>query len=132
MIKKFFANVDGDKIHFFSIEINSDGSPINSEHLDKDYALSNNPTVLNITSLGYFPARRSIWNGESFVPPEGQEHKSPCNPIDLCQDGCETIAFLVNNVYYGGIGYCVDVYNNNMLIAALSSSPVITFEILGG
>lgn len=130
MKKDFFANIDGDKINFLSIELDANGSPIDSLQNDKDYALSNNPTVLNITGLNYFPARRSVWDGESFTPPEGQEHKPPCNPVDLCIDGCETIAFIVNNVYYGGIGYCVGVATNDMLIAALSSSPEITFEIV--
>ena len=130
MKKDFFANIDGDKVFFYSIEINADGSVVDSYHQDKDYALSNNPTVLNITHLNYFPARRSIWNGSSFIAPEGQEHKLPCNPVDLCFDGCESIAFLVDNVYYGGIGLCVGVSTNDMLIAALSSSPEITFELI--
>lgn len=130
MRKDFFANVDGDKIKFFSLELNDDGTIVDSLQDDKDYALSNSPTVLNITHLNYFPARRSVWDGESFTPPEGQEHKPSCNPVDLCIEGCETIAFIVNNVYYGGIGYCVGVATNDMLIAALSSSPEITFEIV--
>lgn len=130
MRKDFFANIDGDKIKFFSIELDADGNLLDSLQEDKDYVLSNSPTVLNITRLNYFPARRSVWDGESFTPPEGQEHKPPCNPVDLCIEGCKTIAFIVNNVYYGGIGYCVGVATNDMLIAALSSSPEITFEIV--
>jgi hypothetical protein len=130
MIKNFFANIDGDKIHFLSIEVNHDGNPVDSIHDDKCYALSNSPTCLNITHLNYFPARRSIWDGSSFIAPEGQEHKSPCNPTDLCLDGCESIAFMINNIYYGGIGLCVGVATNDMLIAALSSNPIVTFELL--
>lgn len=127
MIKKFFANVDDDKIHFLSIEVDIEGSPLDPIHIDKCYALSNNPSVLNITQLGYFPARKSVWNGISFVAPEGQDHKPPC--IGACVNGCESIAFMINDVYYGGIGYCVGVSNNDMIIAALSSNPVITFEV---
>lgn len=128
MKKEFFANIDGDKLSFFTINVNDDGSLVDPSMEDKDYALSNNPTVLNITNLGYFPARKSIWDGESFTPPIGQEHKSACSAG--CQNGCETIAFLIDDVYYGGIGYCVGVGTNDMLIAALSSSPEITFELL--
>ena len=131
MIKNFFANLDGDKIPFFSIEVNSDGSALDPLLDDKCYVLSNNPTALNISHLNYFPARRSIWDGESFAHPEGQEHKPPCNPVDLCLDGCQSIAFILDNVYYGGMGYCVGVADNDMIIAALSSNPIITFEILG-
>lgn len=131
MIKKFFANVDGDKIFFYSIEVDSEGTPVDSAQVDKDYVLSNNPVALNITHLNYFPARRSIWNGEFFIPPNDQEHGLACNPVNLCVDGCESIAFLIDNVYYGGVGYCVNVSSNDMLIAALSSNPVITFEVLG-
>ena len=130
MIKNFFANLDGDKIHFLSIDINPDETPVDSAHIDKCYVLSNSPTAVNITHLNYFPARRSIWDGESFTAPESQEHKPPCNPVDLCIDGCETIAFILDNVYYGGIGYCSGVATNDMLIAALSSNPEITFEIV--
>jgi hypothetical protein len=130
MIKNFFANLDGDKIPFLSIDVNPDGSAIDPLQNDKCYALSNNPTALNITHLNYFPARRSVWDGLSFVAPEGQDHKAPCNPVNLCLDGCESIAFLVDNVYYGGIGLCVGVATNDMLIAALSSNPEITFEIV--
>ena len=128
MKKEFFANIDGDKLSFFSINVNSDGSLVDPIMEDKDYALSNNPTVLNITNLGYFPARKSVWNGESFTPPNGQEHKPACS--GNCGNGCETIAFLVDDVYYGGIGYCIGVATNDMLIAALSSSPEITFELV--
>lgn len=128
MKKEFFANIDGDKIFFFSIELDSDMLPLDSRMIDKDYALSNNPTVLNITELNYFPARKSVWNGLSFVPPTGEEHKPACTAP--CINGCESIAFLVDNVYYGGIGYCVGISNNDMVIAALSSSPEITFEIV--
>ena len=128
MKKDFFANIDGDKIHFFSIEVNADGTSIDPSQEDKCYALSNNPTVLNITNLNYFPYRKSIWNGSSFITPNNESHKPPC--ASPCENGCETIAFLVDNVYYGGIGYCVGVSNNDMLIAALSSSPEITFEIV--
>jgi hypothetical protein len=130
MKKDFFANIDGDKINFLSIEINTDGTSTDPLLDDKCYALSNNPTALNITHLNYFPARKSIWDGSSFIAPEGEEHKPACNPLDLCVDGCESIAFIVNNVYYGGVGYCVGVANNDMLIAALSSNPEITFEIV--
>ena len=127
MKKDFFANIDGDKILFFSMEVNADGSLVDPRMEDKDYGLSNNPTVLNITYLNYFPARKSVWDGESFTPPSGEEHKPACR---ACENGCETIAFLVDNVYYGGIGYCAGVATNDMLIAALSSSPEITFELL--
>jgi hypothetical protein len=128
MKKEFFANIDGDKLSFFTLELNADGSLIDLTAEDKDYALSNNPTVLNITNLGYFPARRSTWDGESFTPPEGQNHRPACSAS--CENGCETIAFLVDDIYYGGTGYCVGVATNDMLIAALSSSPEITFELL--
>lgn len=127
MKKEFFANIDGDSIHFLSIDVDSDGNSINHLLDDKCYALSNNPTVLNITSLNYFPARKSVWDGSSFIPPTGEEHKPACTAP--CQEGCESIAFLVEDVYYGGIGYCIGVSNNDMLIAALSSSPEITFKI---
>lgn len=128
MKKNFFANVDGDKIFFYSIQLDSNGVPIDPNMIDKDYALSKNPTVINITELNYFPAKYSVWDGTSFVPPSGEEHKPACSVP--CVDGCESIAFLVNNVYYGGIGYCIGVSNNDMLIAALSSSPEITFSIV--
>lgn len=130
MKKNFFANVEEDKILFFSIELKEDMTPENDSMIDKDYVLSNNPIVLNITHLNYFPARRSVWDGESFTAPEGQDHKPSCNPEDLCLDGCQSIAFMIDNIYYGGIGYCVGVSNNDMIIAALSSNPTITFELV--
>ncbi len=130
MIKNFFANLDGDKIHFLSIDINIDGIPVDPQQIDKDYALSNGPLCLNISHLNYFPAKRSTWDGESFIPPDGESHRPSCNPVGLCLDGCESIAFIVNNMYYGGIGLCVGVASNDMVIAALSSNPVITFEIV--
>jgi len=127
MKKEFFANVDGDKLSFFSIELDSDKNVIEPFMKDKDYALSNSPTVLNITSLGYLPAKKSAWDGESFTPPSGEEHLPAC-PGD-CENGCETIAFLVDNVYHWGTSYCVGIDSTEMLIAALSSSPEITFTI---
>ena len=130
MRKEFFANIDGDSIHFLSIDVNSDGTSIDPLQNDKCYALSNSPTLLNITHLNYFPARKSVWNGSSFVHPDGIEHKPACTAP--CVEGCESIAFLVDNVYYGGIGYCIGVSNNDQRIAALSSSPEITFKTTKG
>ena len=130
MKKEFFANIDGDKIPFFSIEIDADGNVVDPKMEDKDYVLSSRPTVLNITSLGYFPARNSIWDGESFTTSDGQEHIPACS--GACENGCETIAFLVDNVYHWGTSYCVGVGSADMLIAALSSSPEITFKITEG
>jgi len=128
MRKDFFANSDGDEIFFFSIELDSDMEPLDSRMIDKNYALSNNPTILNITELNYFPAKMSVWNGLSFTPPTGEEHRPACS--SPCENGCETIAFLVDNVYYGGVGLCVGVSNNDLRIAALSSDPEITFKIV--
>jgi hypothetical protein len=128
MKKEFFANIDGDKILFFSIDVDADGAPTDSRMIDKDYVLSNSPTVLNITHLNYFPEKRSVWDGSTFIESEPQEHNQACSAA--CPNGCETIAFLIDNVYYGGIGLCVGVATNDMLIAALSSSPEITFELL--
>jgi len=125
-IKNFYMNLDGDKILFYSIEIDDAGLPLNSK-IGKDYALSNNPEILDITHLNYTPAKLSVWNGSEFIAPEGEEHRLPCG--DVCTNGCVSFAFLKDNVYYGMNGYCVGVGENDMRIAALSSNPTITYEV---
>jgi hypothetical protein len=126
-VKNFYLNLEGDKIPLLSLGIEEDGSIVEG-YADKDYVLSNNPQILDITHLNYLPAKKSFWNGSEFIAPEGEEHRLPCG--DLCADGCTSFAFLKDNIYYGLNGYCIGVGNNNMLIAALSSNPTITFEIV--
>jgi len=126
--KNFYLNVEDDKIIFYSIELKDDGSVLDDNKHNKDYALSNSPEILNITHLNYVPAKLSVWDGSEFIAPEGLEHRLPC--IRDCIDGCISFAFLKNNTYYGMNGYCIGVAHNDMLIAALSSNPTITFEIV--
>jgi hypothetical protein len=125
-IKNFYLNIDDEKIKFFSIPIDDDNS-IAENLVHKDYVLSNNPQILDITHLNYVPAKLSVWNGSEFIAPEGQEHRPACG--DACVNGCVSFAFLKDNTYYGMNGYCVGIGHNDMLIAALSSSPTITSEV---
>jgi len=125
-VKNFYLNLDGDKIIFYSIELDDSGLPLDSK-IDKDYALSNNPEILDITHLNYIPAKLSVWNGSEFIAPEGEEHRLACGVV--CTNGCVSFAFLKDNVYYGMNGYCVGFGDNDMRIAALSSNPTITYEV---
>ena len=125
--KNYYLNVENDKILFLRIALEDDES-IPENFVNKDYALSNDPQILDITHLNYVPAKLSVWNGSEFIAPEGQEHRPPCGPN--CSDGCVTFAFLKDNTYYGMNGYCIGVANNDMLIAALSSNPVITYDVV--
>ena len=125
-IKSFYLNVDDEKIVFLQVELQDDGSP-QENFINKDYALTNNPQILDITHLNYVPAKLSVWNGSEFIAPEGQEHRPACG--DACVNGCVSFAFLKDNTYYGMNGYCVGIGHNDMLIAALSSDPTITYEV---
>jgi hypothetical protein len=126
-LKNFYMNLDGDKVLFSTIELDDAGLP--AENLiNRDYVLSNNPVMLDITHLNYVPAKLSVWNGSEFIAPEGQEHRPPCG--GHCSQGCVTFAFLKENIYYGMNGYCIGSAHNDMLIAALSSNPTITYEVV--
>jgi hypothetical protein len=126
--KYFFANVDEDAINFYSLSVDDNNQVILENKIDKDYCLSNNPTVLDITHLNYIPPKNSVWNGSEFIASKDQEFKSICGE-DVCQEGCVVFAFLLDNVYYGSNSYCLNVANNNMIIAALSSNPTITYLV---
>jgi hypothetical protein len=125
-VKNFYMNLDGDRVLFFTLELDDAGLPAESQ-VNKDYVLSNNPVILDITHLNYVPAKLSVWNGSEFIAPEGQAHRFPCG--GHCSQGCVSFAFLKDNVYYGMNGYCVGVGDNDMRIAALSSNPTITYEV---
>jgi len=125
-IKNFYLNLDEDKIFFYTIELNDAGLPLDFR-INKDYALSNNPEILDITHLNYLPAKLSVWNGSDFIAPEGEEHKPSF--VKECANGGASFAFLKDNVYYGVNGYCIGSAYNDIVIAALSSNPTITFEI---
>jgi len=125
-VKNYYLNVDNDKIWYLSIELEDDDS-IPENFINKDYALSNDPQILDITHLNYTPAKLSVWNGSDFIAPEGEEHRPPSG--QECENGCVSFAFLKDNVYYGMTSYCLGPEPNDVSIAALSSNPVITFEV---
>lgn len=125
-IKTYYLNLDNEKILLLQVVLEDDGS-VPENFINKDYALTNNPQILDITHLNYVPAKLSVWNGSEFIAPNGEEHRLPCG--GACSDGCVSFAFLVDNIYYGMNGYCIGVGYNDILIAALSSNPTITFEV---
>ena len=126
-IKNFYLNVDDDKVLFEKIVLEEDGS-IPERLINKDYTLSNNPELLNISHLNYGPAMLSIWNGTDFIAPEGEDHKPACGAS--CENGCVTFAFLRNNIFNGMKGLCIGMGNNDMIIAAILSNPTITYDII--
>jgi hypothetical protein len=129
-IKQFYLNIGNDQIPFTSIPLKNDNS-IEEGWEIKDYAFSNNPEILNTTHLNYIPFKYSTWNGTEFIAPEGETHKiQTCQNEEKCKDGCVTFAFLINNVSHNVIAFCVNELDNDMIIAALSSNPTISFEII--
>jgi hypothetical protein len=127
-IKKFYLNIEDEQIFFEFVPLEDDGS-IQEQWINKDFILSNNPEIINITHLNYVPVRLSIWNGTDFIAPEGKTHSlQDCK--DKCSNGCVSFALVKDGISYGTNGYCVGSNNNDMMIAALSSNPTITYEIV--
>lgn len=123
-IKKFYLNIDEDSVLFFQLPLDNNDQ-VEEKMQKKDYALSNNPTIIDITHLNYTPNKDSVWNGVNFVS-ENSEVRPACK--ESCLNGCATFAFVIDNVYHGMNGYCVNAENEG-IIAAFQSNPTITYLI---
>ena len=87
-------------------------------------ALSSNPTVIDVTNIGYHPATGSLWDGETFTIPEesGLSHGAARN-TEQGMSNSNTFAYVVDGVCVkksffrpGPIG--------DRFSAALASSPI--------
>lgn len=123
--KKFYLNLDGDVLPFYEIMLDENNN-IPEGRIKKDYALSNNPTIIDISNLSYTPHPDSVWNGNDFIS-ENTEIRPPCSLS--CLSGCASFAFVINNIYHGMNGYCLGI-GSDAIIAALQSNPTITYEVV--
>jgi hypothetical protein len=131
MQKKYGIKIDDDTIDFLSVSFDSETQlPKDNEALGLFNILSNTTQVLNISNLDYLPENGSVWDGESF----SQEREVSINSIvsisgnssaEITHEGFERFAFLNNNTLVGIFYYNKSKTSNEMLIAALSSSPEI-------
>jgi len=127
-IKNFYLNIEGEKIFYTSVPLEDDGS-IQERWINKDFILSNSPEIIDISHLDYAVSRYSVWNGTDFIAREG-ENNLPQNCKIGCVAGCVTFAFVKENICYATSSLCIGIGENDMMIAALSSNPTITYEIV--
>ncbi|NBP57570.1 hypothetical protein EBU71_13740 [bacterium] len=122
-----FFEVDGDRILFNIMLLNDDLSPMQGFE-KKHYGLTNNPTLLDISDLGYIPPTGSLWDGEKFITNDENATKRKSGLI--CDFGKTVMAFLVNNECTGCMAWCNDVGDNTFIVAAAKSNPKIVWEIV--
>lgn len=96
--------------------------------LNIDYVLLNNPTFIEITNLGYTPAKYSVWNGVDFESTE--EHKISMLP-EKKPETYRVIAVLSDNVYYWGFSRSVSTSSYvSDYIDFLLTNPEIQVEYI--
>lgn len=125
-IRDFYLKIDEDTVFFRRVNTSAlEESEV--ENADRRWidALSASPKVIDISHLTYSPQVDSEWNGVDFVHASGVS-TVPFD-VDLPFANPKRFAFLVDNKYK--LSYIVeDNINNEGIIAALSSDPVIIME----
>lgn len=124
-IKQFYLNIDEDKLTFMTIPLN-DNLEAEGEYVRKDFKLSNNPKIIEISHLNYTPNHNSVWDGENFIS-DDENIRPACGT--LCENGCASFAYVIDNTYYGMTSFCLGI-GNDAIVYALRSNPTITHEIL--
>lgn len=131
MNKKYGIKIDEDTMDFLSVSFDSETNlPKDSDGLGLFNILSNTTQVLNISNLDYIPETRSIWDGESFsqrreISVDSTVSISGNTSAEVSHNGFNRFAFLNNNQLLGIFYYSKENAQNDMIVAALSSSPEI-------
>ena len=131
MNKKYGIRIDEDTIDFLSVSFDSETNlPKDSDGLGLFNILSNTTQVLNISNLDYIPETQSIWDGESFsqrreLSIDSTVSISGNTSSEVSHNGFNRFAFLNNNQLLGIFYYSKENAQNDMIVAALSSSPEI-------
>ena len=124
MYKNFYLNVDGDKVLLTKIDLLNENEVIVPHYAELYSALSNNPKVISIDTLGYIPRKGSVWNGVDF---DSEKDRPLPNTSD---NSLKHFSFLVDGKHaaYYGLSNVINV--NRMIVAALSSDPTISEELI--
>ena len=131
MNKKYGIKIDEDTIDFLSISFDSETNlPKDSDGLGLFNILSNTTQVLNISNLDYIPETQSTWDGESFsqrreISVDSTVSISGNTSAEVSHNGFNRFAFLNNDQLLGIFYYSKENAQNDMIVAALSSSPEI-------
>lgn len=131
MNKKYGIKIDEDTIDFLSISFDSETNlPKDSDGFGLFNILSNTTKVLNISDLDYIPETQSTWDGQSFsqrreLSIDSTVSVSGNTSAEVSHNGFNRFAFLNNNQLLGIFYYSKENTQNDMIVAALSSSPEI-------
>ena len=122
--RNFYLNMGEDRLLFQSIKFDSITGNLEEEMLSTMFnCLSLNPSVIDVTNLGYMPMVGDIWNGKDFIGNNGiSEKQQPLSDIGNC-----SFSFIVGDTHSFYCSYPGNA-ESNIIIAALSSNPIITLE----
>lgn len=117
---QFILKIDEDNLNFLSIETDENNLLVNEHEAVLFEVLSSDPEIVDITTLSYNPYPDSEWNGTDFIDTLGREQLDmpPAKSPD------RKFAFIVDGKYKFFYGL-IDSTENEILIAALSSSPKV-------
>lgn len=121
MKKTFNLLIGQDTVPFFAIDV--DDNTNEPESLDKQkklFAFQNNARIVNISHLNYKPDYDSEYSEE-----EKNFLNSTKSTAITLQEGTYAFAYLVDNIFYGASYLRAGDPRMDMLIAAMSSNPII-------
>lgn len=125
MFKKvFYMSIDSDSFPFYEINVSQDiliaENPLHQINL---IALSSNPVVIDLDTLGKIPKIGSIWNGNTF---EGIEDFLDLNK----NENTKHYSFVVDGKHFQYMIYDTSTDIGKMVTAGLSSNPSITSRLV--
>jgi hypothetical protein len=122
--RDFYLNIDGDKILLTSVLFDQDTGLTQDQLLSNMFnTLSLYPSVIDISELSYMPSVGDVWDGQNFY---NQDVLS--SGVKPTVEGVHAaFSFVVDNVH-SFYWVLLGTEETNMLIAALKSNPIISYE----
>lgn len=127
--KHYYFKIEEEEILFYQLMLDENKNPYPGFE-GKMYGLENNPTILDITHLGYPPKRGSVWDGETFKLDGIDNVHLDTQHIHLSCIDYTMLTFLVDEIVTGCMAWCNDAIGNDAIIAAAKSNPEIIYKIV--
>ena len=125
--KHYYFKIDDDEVFFYKLMLDENKNPLPG-HEDKMYGFENNPSILDVTSLGYIPTNGSIWDGKTFKLNGIDNIELDPQKTHLACEELTSFSFLLNNRVFASKSICNDAPAVNAIIPAAKSNPEIIYK----
>jgi hypothetical protein len=125
--KNYYFKIDEEEIWFWKIMLDENKNAYPGYETQK-LGLESNPTILDITSLGYIPSRGSVYD-EKIFKVDGIDNKTlNVQKVNMPCGEHTTFAFLVDNVVMACMSWCNDTIPGTYLVPLAKSNPKIIYR----